>query len=260
MTTARILNKLTKLKNMAEGAAAVGNEAEAQAFAAMFQRLMTEHKIEMSDLEFAKLEESDPVARYEIDYSKYRGTGYKETKVRVAWMERLASIIARAHFCRIILWSGSNRISLVGRKSDVQVAEWMIITLQRAAEKIATHAHSAYSWEVYKVDRNTSRARGFKGAFLQAFIMRLAERYENERNSQVGTSQSTALVRVRKEEAAVEDFMKKLADSKQTKKSTQLRRLAEHHGEGIRRGRAAADKINLTGKAVAGNETKGHLS
>ena len=52
---------------MAEGAKAIGSEAEAQAFAEMLQKLLMDHKLEMTDLEFEEMEKEQPVERHMID-------------------------------------------------------------------------------------------------------------------------------------------------------------------------------------------------
>jgi len=257
MTHDKIVDKLLKLKAMAEGAEAIGNEAEAAAFAEAFQRLMTTHKIEMTDLEFKAQEETDPVAEHRIDYTKY-DANYKPKKVRIAWMETLSSIVARAHFCRILVYPGSSRIALIGRKQDAVVAEWMIVTMQRATEKIADKELQKYRWEVYKRDGNCAAAQGFRGAFIQAFVGRIKQRYDEIRREQAATVTGTGLMRLSKEMKAADAFIERQKEEKKYSNTKSLRRQSEWHGEGARRGANAADKINLGGKAVdSGRTTKG---
>lgn len=253
MTTDRIIDKLRKIHAHSESAASLGNEAEAQAFAAAFQRLLTEHKLEMSDVEFAQAEVDDPVARHEIDYSKY--PEFKHKKARISWAVHLNSAIAKAHFCRIILHQKSNTISLVGRKQDTEVAEFMIITLNRAAERIANRELQKYRWEIYKRDRNCEAASGFRAAFLFGFTQRLVERYEEERRRTEGDgSNSTALVRLRREERAVEDFINEL------KGKTTTTIMKSRHREGTERGRVVANGIQLRSTGINAGVTKGALS
>lgn len=249
----KIVDKVTKLKAMAESAEAIGNEAEAEAFAAMYQRLMLQHKIEMSDLEVERLDVEEPVQKHRIDYTKYPDIELR--KARIAWIERLASVVADAHFCRILVYPGSSRITLVGRKSDAAVAEYMFITLQRAVESLSSKAEQKYRWEVYKRDGNCRAARGYKGSFTQAFVMRLSERYSELRAEIVGDGGSMALVRVNTAHAALADFF----NSSKFKTSTALRRQSDYHGIGARDGRRAADDINLKGKAVDAGTTRGQL-
>lgn len=245
MTTDKILDKLRKLKAHAESAEAIGSEAEAQAFADKINAMLLEHNLELSDLEFEALEEEQPVDREYVDLRRH---GIKSKKVRTAWAERLASIVARANFCRVIVQPGSNNFWLVGRREHRAVAEYLIVTLTRAAEEISRKEHARYSWEVYKRDKSTYAARGFREAFLQAFVMRLFDRLEARRRATV--VETTALVRVDRETRAVDDFMDQLKKNKTVRSGSSLQRSTGSHAEGVRRGRAAADAANLEGRAV----------
>lgn len=256
----RLLEKLAKIKAMAEGAKAIGSEAEAQAFADMLNDLLVKHKIEMSDVEFANLEREEPVEREPWAETNARtktliDAGVRHRKNRVLWMERLAGVIARAHCCQTIVYSGSSTISLVGRRSDRAVADYMIVTLTRAAQDLAKHQLQKYRWEVYKRDGHCRAAQGFHAAFLQAFVMRLMERFDDRRRQreQAEGSTCTALVRIDKEQKAVDDFIKAAKEAKTLHNAAGLRRVAEHHGEGIKRGRASADAVSLDGKAIEHN-------
>lgn len=131
MTIERIIDKVQKLKAHAESAEAIGNEAEAQAFAALYQRLMLQHNLEMSDLEFASLDVEDPIEWHPVDYKKYN---IKQTASQ-PWMVRLANLVMKAHNCRSVRTNRTNLISIIGRKSDAQVAEWMYVTLIRACQR-----------------------------------------------------------------------------------------------------------------------------
>lgn len=246
VTQDKLLDKLQKLKNMAEGAKAIGSEAEAQAFADMLQRLLLEHDLSMTDLEFERMEQEEPVGDSYVDFKRY---DIKEKKTRTAWMERLASMVARANFCRILVQAGSSNFWLVGRREHRAVAEYMIVTLTRAVMDISKHEHSAYSWECYKRDGNCQAARGFKDAFITAFLLRLFERLE-ARKQTTGASTDTGLMRINREDAAVENEMKRRKEAKETGRVNGLRVAAPSNREGVRRGRQAADKINLDGKAI----------
>lgn len=259
MTTEKILDKLAKLKRHADSAKAIGSEAEAQAFADMLQKLLLDHKLSMSDIDFETMEKDSPVETHYINYSQYPDIKLKGT--RVAWIEDLAAMVARAHFCRILVHKGSSRITLVGRKEDVTVAEWMFIVLQRAAEKISGRAYDAYRNEERRkaiaehgeAGRHGSMPHtfGFRESFITGFINRLRERLK-ETQAAATASSSMALMRLSKSDAAVVDYMAKF-----TGKAGQLSRNSRYHGEGLSRGRSAADRINLGTRGVdAGAPTK----
>jgi hypothetical protein len=252
----KLLDKLTALKRKAEGAAAIGSEAEAQAFAEKLQSLLLEHDLSMSDIEFERMEAEEPIGQQWVMFEKH---GFKRKKTRTAWMERLASMVARANFCRIIVSSGTSNFFLVGRPEHRAVAEYMIVTLTRAVMDISKKEHTKYVWEVYKRDRSTSGAKGFKDSFITAFLMRLFERME-ARKAAAGVSTSTALMRLNKEDAAVEQHMQKRReldkdDPNSTRKAHGLKVALPSSREGVRRGQAAADAVNLDGKAIANTGT-----
>jgi hypothetical protein len=234
MTKEKILDKLQKIKKHQESAEEIGNEAEAQAFAEMLQKLLFTHRLEMSDLDFEKMEAEEPIETHPIRYPE----DLKHKRSRVVWRERLTSIVARAHFCRILVRSGSSQCTLVGRKSDVEIAEYMIITLMSTCRKLSKQAESKYRRET-----GLGSGSGFRDSWLAAFIARLEQRFTELRRDHE-TSSSVALVRVNKSEAAVNDFMKKFG------KATQIGRLEATNSEGWHRGRAAADAINLRANAM----------
>lgn len=247
MAPDKIIDKIQKLKRHAESAEAIGNEAEAQAFAEAFQRLMLEHKVHMTDIEFQKMEVEEPVGHHPIDYRKY--PDLKVRQVRIEWIEKLAVAVAEAHFCHVTMDRNTTRFTLIGRAQDAAVAEYMIVTLQRAAESLAKKAHTSYLWECYKVDRNCKRAKGFKESYLRSFVMRIIQRYHDERNRHTGQH---ALVRINKSALAVKSFMDALRAQGAVKNAKALaRNNPSWNGEGVRRGTAAANAINLDGKAIA---------
>lgn len=261
MTDDKLIDKLGKLKRHAESAKQIGNEAEAQAFADMFQRLVLANKIDVSEIDFEEQEREEPVGAHYIDYHKH-GVALKSR--RTEWIQRLAGIIAEAHFCRILVHPGSSRITLVGRKSDCEVAEYVLVTLQRAAERMAKRAYYKYWFELFEIcaicgrqkighaashdfRSSTQQAAGFKASWLDGFISRLAQRYHEQRQAHAGTS--TALVRVNRAEKAVIDWI----EANVKKHVGGLTRNRRWNEEGRRQGTKAANDLDLGApKAVKG--------
>jgi hypothetical protein len=242
----KLLDKLAAMKRHADSCAAIGNEAEAQAFVDRLQQMLLDHDLQMSDLEFDEMDRDQPIDQVWLNYTAH---GIPNKKTRTEWMERLASMIARANFCRIIVVSKTSNVWLVGRPEHRAVAEYMIVTLTRAVIDISKKAHMQYVWEVYKRDRNTHAARGFKESFVTGFLFRLFQRLE-ERKSAAGSSTETGLMRINREDAAVEAEMAKKRETKETKKAHGLRLADPSNREGVKRGKAAAENVNLDGRAV----------
>lgn len=265
MISDKLLQKLAKMKAQAEGAAAIGSEAEAQAFAQKLQELLLHHKIHMSDVEAINLEQEEPITEHFVDF-KAGSIPFK--KRRVEWSENLASVVAWAHFCRLLVHRGSNYITFVGRESDCQVAEYMFVTLHRAVDKIADEAYAAFTLECvdecaycgakksscqqryHEFEPNWARARGFRPSFVKAFVARLARRLYEHRDEAV-KGNSTALIRVQGAESAVVKYMKEKYDKK---KAEEIGGERSVNYEGHRRGRAAADKVNLQANALTGDD------
>lgn len=251
--TEKIVDKLKKLHNMAEGAKAIGNEAEAQAFAQAFQRMLTQHKLEMNDIDFSNLEKEEPVGNHYINFANH--PEFEVKKSCIQWQSILAQTVADAHYCQIVRFAGSNKFYLVGRKSDAEVAEYTVITLIRAAGDIATREYGAYYRQCQARYGTPKMARGYRDAFLLGFINRLKERYDLMRN---GDGKELALVRIARERQAVENFMNDQRKAGETK-SMQSRKTWSMNEAGRQRGRAVADSVDLGGKAIRNGSTKGQL-
>jgi hypothetical protein len=255
MTQEKLLDKLSKIKNHMESAKEIGNEAEAQAFATMLQNLLIKHKLEMTDVEYANHTKEEPIEEVSFGgfvtrvdgkrvYEKYPDLEVKRR--RVEWMERLAGVLARAHSCEILISPGSSRIWFVGQKSNVQVVDYLYATMLRTAEKLADKEYVRYFYQC-RDEGDVTRARGFRPSFLEGFVSRLFQRFEEEKRKMYGDSTGVALVRVNKEALAVRNY---LDQKKGGKKAAGLNGSNNFNREGWKRGQATADGLNLRANAV----------
>ena len=252
-----ILEKLAKIKRHADSAKAIGSDAEAEAFASLLQRMLIEHKLEMTDLEFEEMERTEEVEKHYIDYSQY--PDIKMRKTRVEWIERLAIIVARAHFCRTLVHDRSSRVTLVGRKSDAAVAEYMIITLQRLLERMSDK--KAY---YYRLECNRSKVPvvpGYRETYLTSFIVRLSERYEEERRRSE-SSGSTALIRLSGSLQKVDDWFRKARAQGEVTRSNakSLKPRTNSNHAAYETGRRDANNVNLRSNAVGSGSTASLLT
>ena len=158
------------------------------------------------------------------------------------WIEQLARIVAESHFCRILVHPRSSRITLVGRREDIAVAEYMFITLQRSLGKIAKTAAYQYLLECQR--QKIHAGYGFRESFTEAFLRRLRDRFLELRR---GHQASMELMRIKRSDKAVEEWIKENV----TKKAGALSANTRFHAEGVRRGRAAADQVNLKSQAIS---------
>jgi hypothetical protein len=241
MTTEKLLEKLRKIRTHAESAAKIGSQAEAEAFAAMFQKLLLDHKIHASEVEVETQEREEPVGRRDVEWSDH---GLPYGARRIAWIEELAHVVSRAYFCRFLVVTGSSRIILVGRRTDTEVAEYMLVTLVRAAERLVRK-----EYQLFRKANPHSETRGFQVSFMAAFVRRLAQRYSEQRRSAEASS-STALVRVNRAESAVTKWV----EDNCRKKASGIGQRTMYNADGAARGRAVADSMSLTASALREGE------
>lgn len=250
----KIIEKLGKIKNHMESAQAIGNEAEAQAFASMLQNLLMKHKLEMTDIQYSQEMQREPVEEFPfgggVSYNEKHKrvvTAYPDVEVksrRCDWMENLAGIIARAHSCATMCQPGSNRVWFVGHKSNVQIVDYLFVTMYRASLKISWKEYCTYYYKCQD-EGDVTRARGFRDSFINGFVSRLAQRFEEEKRKM--TAQwGEGLVRVNKEALAVRQYL----DTKKGKKAQGIGGSTKFHRAGWERGRAVADGLNLNANAV----------
>jgi hypothetical protein len=252
MTTEKLLSKLAKMKAMAEGAKAIGSEAEAQAFANALQRMLIEHKLKMTDIEFAEQDKEQPVISRKMDAAKY---GFRIRRTRIRWIEHLAIVVADANFCKLLLHGSSTIYSFVGREEDIAVAEYLFVTLYRAAEKISMKEYERYRHQQRKRMIQTygeegkhgsmRHAFGFRESFLEAFCTRLKTRFDEETKRQGDGSQ--ALMRINQSLAAVNKFVDAITGLKTSKALAR----PKYHQAGYQRGIEAANAVNIRGNGLS---------
>lgn len=205
----KVLIRVKKLLNKAESCKEIGSMAEAEAFAEGAQKLLAKYKLDTSLLTDVELGVKDPMGSLHIDWSQ---GGVRHRRKRVAWIEWLAGHVARAHFCRILIYKGSSNILLVGRQSDREVAEYVLVKLVHAAEALAQEGY----WKArYKAQKEGHwDTNGYKAGFFYGFVNGIKEKYDRLKRSQTENSQAMALVYVRSDAAVVEYMNSSIKTSK----------------------------------------------
>jgi hypothetical protein len=254
----KLITKLGKIKAHAESAKEIGNEAEAEHFASMLQQLLLRHKLEMTDLEYAAEMQSEPIiekfpkAVYVAngrDPSKghYVYADYPDVEITskpTAWVEMLANIIADHNSCRILVWDRSSKIGFVGHKTNVAIAEYLFITMLRAAHKISDTAAKKFRREWRAKYGVGSTPPGYRESFLTGFIGRINTRLNEQRN-QFG-KESLAIVRVNREALEVKSYV----DGKYKKTDREAPELKVFNHQAYRDGQNLANQMDINGKAV----------
>jgi hypothetical protein len=251
---AKVIDKLVKLQASRESEAAIGNTAAAEAFAAMINKMMLENELNPTQLDYARAADNDPVIEVRADLDKY---GIEKKQTRVAWQEELARTVARAHLCTFLIAPGRNTIWFVGTKSHATVAEYVYGVLVPAANTMSLKARNEYS-TARKREGYKNAGPGYREAWLDAFVGRINERFEESRKAALaamptppadapGTEQ-TGLMRL---DGAMQK-VRKYVDAKFSsgRGVAALHRGSAVHTAGSAAGRAAADAMTMGRKGV----------
>jgi len=240
MTEEKIIDKLQKLQSKAESAATLGNEAEALAFATKVQELLSKHKLNMSVLSIKQQDEEEPMGE---DTVQTRGK-----MKRAGWVVQLADAVAKAYYCGLLIMTHSDAIILVGRKTDRQIAEFVLLRLINFIEAEGKRQHSALRYRLWKENGDMSGAHGFIASFQVAAIRTIRTRLQALRQDEMSSSTDMALVITRSTEE-VKARVDELKDPKAKNLSTKLR-----HGwnaAGNAAGEAAGKKADITGSGLS---------
>jgi hypothetical protein len=253
----RVIKRLVKMQAARDGEAALGNSAAAEAFATAINRMLIENELAPSDLDYARATDQDPVIEVPVDLGLYK---IQSKQTRIAWQESLARVVAKAHLCTFLIRRGSNAIWFVGTKSHAVVAEYAYGVLVPLADKLANKEYYDYHMGLRRQGQDIRLARGFRPAWLETFVGRIAERFDDARRAAVtdapeGTS--VALMRLdgalQKARAYTDDKFKGRRGA-----SALSGRNADHH-DGRARGRAAADRMVIGRRGVENSRVKGYI-
>lgn len=258
----KVLRRLVKMQAQRDGEAKLGNEKAAEAFAAAVNRMMLEYELKPSDLDYQRSTQDDPVIELMFDHKKH---GTKAKHSRIAWEESLARVVAKANLCSFLIRSGSNAIWFVGTRSHATVAEYTYGILVREATKLADKEYLKFFYRC-QAEGDVTRARGFRAAWLDAFVGRVRERLEDERQQMVRDiaadlppgSASTALLRIDNALVKTQAYIDQKFARKR-KYAAALNGGRCGHQDGRAWGRAAADRMALGRRGVGAGGARGAL-
>jgi uncharacterized protein DUF2786 len=242
-----LLDKIRKLNNHAESAAAIGNETEAQTFAAKVQELLTSYKLSMNDVRQAGKPVEEPI---NVVYLTWEDLGLAKRSRRIAWAESLAMLVASAYYCEFIISYG--RIGMfVGTDTDREIARFMFITLGRALERIAREEYHAF-WQANAIEgKLPEHKQGFKEGFMMGFLRRLRERFDEEIKPKVDpAAQATTAAIVLVKKNSLDKTRSWIKDNMKLRSLGDLS-MGSSNREGYDRGRKVANDLNLKANPIA---------
>lgn len=265
----KVLERLVKLQNSREGEARLGNTEAAESFAAAINKMLIENELEPSAIDYARSMDHDPVIEMKVNWAQHMRPGddpkkFQPGKKRIAWQESLARIVSRAHLCQFLISGHSDTIWFVGTKSHATVAEYVYTTLVLATYDMVTEATNIYKRRC-KREGSPEKAIGFRDSWLSAFILRIAERFEDARKAAVTHAavdvpggETQALMRL----SGALTKAQKYIDDKFRAGHHSLAALQGPRGynnDGRQAGRAAADKMAIGRRGVNPSSVKGYI-
>lgn len=261
---AEIVEKLAKMIRHEQSAREIGSVAEAEAFAAQVQVLLTKHGLEMSEIEF-ETEEVEPIGE---EWAKSYGSDSPVPYVphRVEWQEELAYAIALNNNCALLV-TGSNSVCFVGRPSDRQICLSLYryfagLTLD-IADKTTTERRDGERERLkIRLGRYYSGADlrwhmvRFKASFCAGFSHALCLKFHEQRQAlekeaQAKPEQSNALIHLRNNREAVANYVADLfKDKKDRKRKSNDPPEQRTNWEAFQMGRKRGEGVALTSGAL----------
>lgn len=259
----KILEKIRKLHEHAESAAEIGSEAEAQAFAAKVQELLTEYKLSMKDVHRAGTKEANTI---NAAYVSWQGANLKVRNRRMNWAEFLGVMVCDAYYCKFVISGRGGRIGLIiGSETDRNIATYVYYVILRFMDLNADKETRKYQYRAWKEGGTPTGglpedAKGFKKAWLTGFLVRLKQRLEeeivNKRDDSEAQRRRNAIVHI-KRDALVENE-KWMSENLKTQR-VQTSSLQASSIDGYLAGKKAANQVSVHGNGLDNFNQQGLL-
>jgi hypothetical protein len=257
----KVIGKLLKMREVRDGEAKPGNTAAAEAFAAAINKMLIEHELNPSDLDYARAQDDDPVVEVEVNREQY---GIERKKRRFAWQESLARRVANAHLCTFLIRTGTNDIIFVGTRRHATIAEYAYGVLVRSASEMCEDAYHQYGLECGRARGLTKWVAGEPGfceSWLASFVQRIGERLDSARKEAVKEAtadvpggESQALMRLDGQLVKVRQYIDDKFKSKRG--ASALSYTHSGNAAGRSAGRAAADAMAIGRKGITSGARK----
>lgn len=192
---AHLLERLQKLKNMQDGAAAIGSYEESSNAAAKFQALLLKHNLDEATFN-----------RASFDHASEMGEDFIETDQK--WAYRLIQVVSRSCMCEVLYGRSfkfkgnvARKYTVLGEKTNVAVAMYMVESLFTKID-IARRM----SWDKYEGEETRQQ---FKKGFLFGCVDAICLRLIMEERNATKTDQAMAVVLFDRRKQANEFMMQK---------------------------------------------------
>lgn len=230
-----IIERIQKLHAKAESAKAIGSLHEAEAFAEGVQRMLLKYKLDLSILDLDTLNIREPQGTTRMIFGEPK-------KRREPWLEALAGAVSRHHGVRMFVMSGTNGQIYAGRKSDREVALFLI-------GKLVTIALALADEHVRRVRQmGHANVADFRRSFLLGFANAIGTRL-NTTKQEMG--KTTAIVKIL--DQALEDAHKSFFEREKDMKPAAEKSRMDYRGqnrEAYREGRRAGESADLSASGL----------
>lgn len=187
----KIIDRIKKLLRLADVKRGATPEEAANA-AAKAQALLFEHNLSMASLgDLGKEERPEEIEQQNADLSN-------ATYQTVKWHRALVFAISKPLFCRVVCWSGEQRVSIIGKPSNIQVVNYLYFYLSTEIEKMATAYQRVWRLKERREKYNNispNESAKHKISFAMGCVMTIKQKLEEMYAQQVRASEdSHALV------------------------------------------------------------------
>lgn len=239
----KIIEKIQKLLNLRKSA----NENEAALAAIKAQELLIKHNIDIASVENFKPEDDEPVQHIYHQVFNHN---------QILWKIDLATAIANANLCRILL--SGNRLIWIGKKTNTDIALYLYETLERDLIRISEeHWNQLLLLRKMEIDNNvvlftdrylrTVHGKTWKNSFLLGAANTISKRLLDNLNVIRDTiDRANALVVVN--DKALETYVAKTWPRLGKGKS----RDSNIYGAAYKTGQKAGEKVNFSKGVGAG--------
>jgi hypothetical protein len=173
-----ILSKIKKLQALTTERGATPEEAASAA--AKAQALLFEHNLAQADIDTQEAA-PDP-------YGKVETVLEGANRTTVQWRRSLLYIVAKYNFCSAVTLSGTTKMSVIGKRSNVETVLYLNAVLVREIERLALEAGRTV------LSQRSAYMVSFCRGAVHTIKHRLAEqqRQSEHRATQSGTTQADA--------------------------------------------------------------------
>lgn len=244
-----MMRRIKKLLNIANDNRADPNEAAAAA--AMAERIMRKHQIELGDVLLQDLNKMDSMATEEtIATAKTNGTPVKRVP---SWASRMAVLVRELYDCGAIVVTmadGQKGIRFYGYKQDVQLCRWMFDFLVDTTNRAVREYHTT---DLYKIEGRKG-SNDYRNGFVAAVMENLRHQIEQKKQDLAADASSTGreLV-VAKKNAVANHFGDGIFNTRRTTTRTRISdsNTAGHRdGSGVNVGRRVVTGASSTGPVL----------